>query len=66
MLSQEASEFVKPKRAVDAGRRGGDDHGRFVCERHGCRKVSCGTRVLLVESFDVLLQLKGRIKLCIH
>ena len=66
MLGQEASEFIEPERAVNAGRWGGYDHGCFVGERHGCCRVSCGTRVFVVKSFDVLLQLKGGVKLCIH
>ena len=67
MLGQEASEFVEPKRAVDAGRWGGYDDGCFVCEGHRCCRVGCRTRVLLVKSFDVLLQLEGGVELlCLY
>ena len=55
MLRKEASQFVEPEPAVDTGRRGGNDHGCFVCERHRCCGISRGTGVLVVKGFDVLL-----------
>ena len=64
MLGEEASEFVEPERAVDAGRRGGYEHGCFVCEGHSCCGIILGASVLIVKSFDVFLQLKGRVELC--
>ena len=65
MLSKEASEFVEPKRAINAGGWGGYQHGCFMREGYGCCGVCRGTGVLVVKSFEVLLQLEGGIELCI-
>lgn len=55
MLGEEASEFVEPERAVNVGRWGGDEDGRFVRESHSCCGISWGTGVLVMKGFDVLL-----------
>lgn len=64
MLGEEACELIEPERAIDVIRWGGYQQGCFVGERHGCCGISCRVGVLVMKGFDVLLQLKGRVKLC--
>ncbi len=58
MLGKESSEFVEIEPAVSIGGRGGYEHGRFMSEWNGRCGISLRTSVLVVKSFDVLLQLK--------
>lgn len=61
-MDEEAAEFVEPEGAIDVFGWCGEDKSRVVAYRDG-GVVCVGFGVVVVESFEVFLELKGGIEL---
>ena len=60
---QEAAKLVKPERAVDIGWGNCYFFGGLTCDRSYSFAAVGRTRMVILESLEVLLELKGRVKL---